>query len=359
MDAPRSTLPASSRSSTACRCCSTSRTRTAGSPTPTAPRASSSAGRPRRSSGGCRRSSSTRSTVERWAAQNREVLRTGRPIDIEDGWGERTPPDAQDAGVRRRGPAGRGDRPLDRHHASASAPRRRCAAARRGWPRRSRSPASARGTGTRSAREVTWSAELRRMLRARPGDASRSATRRSISCTPTTASVVAEASRTAMRARRDDGARAADAPRRRRATGCCSAAAARRWAPDGTARRFDGICEDVTERRHAEERLAEAQRLGADRLLRPRPRGRRGGAGRPRRTASSASSPSTTCRRARTCSAMVVDEDRERLRGEVDARDPRGRRRSTASSRSGAPTASCATCASAAPCTAPAAGRAT
>jgi diguanylate cyclase (GGDEF)-like protein/PAS domain S-box-containing protein len=31
--------------------------------------------------------------------------------------------------------------------------------------------------------------------------------------------------------------------------------------PDGVARRLDGICEDVTERRRAEERLAEAQRL--------------------------------------------------------------------------------------------------
>ena len=29
-------------------------------------------------------------TVERWAEQNREVLRTGRPIDVEDGWGGRT-----------------------------------------------------------------------------------------------------------------------------------------------------------------------------------------------------------------------------------------------------------------------------
>ena len=29
-------------------------------------------------------------TVERWAEQNREVLATGRPPDMEDGWGERT-----------------------------------------------------------------------------------------------------------------------------------------------------------------------------------------------------------------------------------------------------------------------------
>ena len=27
-------------------------------------------------------------TVERWAAQNAELLRTGGAIDIEDGWGE-------------------------------------------------------------------------------------------------------------------------------------------------------------------------------------------------------------------------------------------------------------------------------
>ena len=29
-------------------------------------------------------------TVERWTDQNREVMRTGRPIDVEDGWGGRT-----------------------------------------------------------------------------------------------------------------------------------------------------------------------------------------------------------------------------------------------------------------------------
>jgi diguanylate cyclase (GGDEF)-like protein/PAS domain S-box-containing protein len=29
-------------------------------------------------------------TVERWAEQNREVIRTGRPLEIEDGWGGRT-----------------------------------------------------------------------------------------------------------------------------------------------------------------------------------------------------------------------------------------------------------------------------
>ena len=29
-------------------------------------------------------------TVERWREQNREILKTGRPIDVEDGWGGRT-----------------------------------------------------------------------------------------------------------------------------------------------------------------------------------------------------------------------------------------------------------------------------
>ena len=41
-------------------------------------------------------------TVERWTAQNGEVLRTGRPLDVEDGWDGPHPPDPQDAGVRRR-----------------------------------------------------------------------------------------------------------------------------------------------------------------------------------------------------------------------------------------------------------------
>ena len=128
--------------------------------------------------------------------------------------------------------------------------------------------------------------------------------------------------------------------------------------PDGTRPRFDGICEDVTERRRAEQRLAEAQRLGQigsfDRDLE---------AGEvtwsPETYRIFGVEPEHHVPSRENVLAMVVEEDRERLQGEVDRAIARGRRLRLLRDASGAGTASCATCASAAPCTGPAAVRAT
>ena len=55
-------------------------------------------------------------TVERWAEQNREILQTGRPIDVEDGWAGRTHLTHKTPVFDCRGQGGRGHRHLDRHH---------------------------------------------------------------------------------------------------------------------------------------------------------------------------------------------------------------------------------------------------
>ena len=109
-------------------------------------------------------------------------------------------------------------------------------------------------------REVEWSDELRRMLAIPAG---------SEPLGPETLELVHGDDRIADRGggarprcaqRRDVRARPADAPRRRRGAADRVRAGAT-LAPDGTPRRLDGICEDVTERRRAESHLAEAQRL--------------------------------------------------------------------------------------------------
>ena len=82
--------PAARRPRRRRRCSCTCRTRTAGSCTPTAPPASSSASRPRRSSAGCPRSSSIRPRWSGGTSRTARCCETGRPIDVEDGWGGRT-----------------------------------------------------------------------------------------------------------------------------------------------------------------------------------------------------------------------------------------------------------------------------
>ena len=73
-------------------------------------------------------------TVERWAEQNREILRTGRPIDVEDGWGGRTHLTHKTPVFDADGKTVRGDRHLDRHHRPQA--RRGRAAAQREQPGR-------------------------------------------------------------------------------------------------------------------------------------------------------------------------------------------------------------------------------
>ncbi len=107
-------------------------------------------------------------TVERWAEQNREVLRTGRPIDIEDGWDGRThlthkTPlfDSQGRAVAVIGLS------------TDITQRKRAEDALRRRETRLAEAQQIAGVGSwhwdPEAHEVTWSAELRRMLGFEPG----------------------------------------------------------------------------------------------------------------------------------------------------------------------------------------------
>ena len=205
------------------------------------------------------------------------------------------------------------------------------------------------------AHQIAWSAELRRMLGLAPEDAPLGDDTLDL-VHPDDREVVAEASRTAM----ERGGTMELELRMRHADGGYRLLLCRGGAtlgPDGTARRFDGTCEDITERRRAQERLAEAQRLGQI-----------GSFDRDLEAGEVAWSPETY-------RIFGVDPEhhvpsRENVLAWSSTRTASGSRArstgrcartaaSTASSPSGARTASCATCASAAPCTAPAAARAT
>jgi diguanylate cyclase (GGDEF)-like protein/PAS domain S-box-containing protein len=171
-------------------------------------------------------------TVERWGAQNAELLRTGQAIEIEDGWGERvhlthkTP--VFDAGGRPGAVSGLSTDISERKRAEE--------ALRRSQERLAEAQQIA-GVGSWhldvETGDVEWSPELERLVP--PEDRER---------------VVAAArdGATVHELRTGDGRLV-----------LCRAGVTR--GPDGAPRRLDGTCEDITERRRAEERLAQAQQL--------------------------------------------------------------------------------------------------
>ena len=146
--------------------------------------------------------------------------------------------------------------------------------------------------------QIAWSAELRRMLGLAAEDAPAGDDTLDL-VHPDDRDAVADASRAAM----ERGGTTELEFRMRHADGgyrllLCRGGAT--MGQHGTVRRFDGTCEDITEHRRAQQRLAEAQRLGQIGSSTATSRQRRW-CGRPRRTASSGLIRSTTCRRARTC----------------------------------------------------------
>ena len=286
-------------------------------------------------------------TVERWAAQNAEVLRTGRPLDIEDGWGERThlthkTPVFDTAG-----------RPIAVIGLSTDITERKRAEERLTEAQQIAGVGSWHWDPEQQA--IMWSPELRRMLGLGPGDAPLGADTLEL-VHPGDRERVADASRAAM----DSGGTMEIEFRMRHADGDYRLLSCRGGAtigPEGTVRRFDGVCEDVTERRRSEERLVEAQRLAQI-----------GSFDRDLETGEIALSPEIY-------RMFEVDPDqvtptRELVLSSSSPRTGSGcaawsTRRSattaasTASSGCGGRTARSATCASAAPCTARPAGRGT
>jgi diguanylate cyclase (GGDEF)-like protein/PAS domain S-box-containing protein len=254
-------------------------------------------------------------TVERWAEQNREVLRTRRPIEVEDGWEGRTH-------LTHKTPLFDADgRPVAVIGLSTDITgQKRAEEALRRSEARLKEAQQIAGVGSwhwdPEAHAVTWSPELRRMLGIAPGAEPLGDETLEL-VHPDDRERVAAAAAAVLR----DGGTIELEMRMRHADGehrlmLCRGGAT--MGPDGTARRLDGVCEDITERRRAEQRLAEAQRLAqigsfdrdldADEVT-----------WSPELYRIFGVDPEHHVPSRENVLSMVVDGDRERLRGEVDA----------------------------------------
>ncbi len=197
-------------------------------------------------------------TVERWDEQNQEILRTGRPIDVEDGWDGRThlthKTPVFDSEGKAVGVIGISTDITDRKRAEDEL--------RRSERHLSEAQQIA-GVGSwhweSAAGRLTWSTELCHLFGLAPEDA------------PTDENAlllvheddrprVFEAGRAALagEAPLELDARIVRGDGEIRVLHCRGGVA---MGPDGSMDRIDGTCVDVTDRRRAEERLAEAQRL--------------------------------------------------------------------------------------------------
>jgi diguanylate cyclase (GGDEF)-like protein/PAS domain S-box-containing protein len=197
-------------------------------------------------------------TAARWNEQNQEVLATGRPIDVEDGWAGRTylthKTPVFDAAGKPVAVIGISTEITDRKRAEDDL--------RRSELRLTEAQQIA-GVGSwhfdAQTGELTWSAELCRLMGVPPDE---EVTRRDSML------FVHEDDRELAAAARD-AALSGDAPmdldlRVVRRDGAirihhCRGGVTR--GLDGKPLRLDGTCVDVTDRRRAEARLAEAQRL--------------------------------------------------------------------------------------------------
>ncbi len=247
-------------------------------------------------------------TAARWTGQNEEVLRTGRPLDVEDGWEGRTylthKRPVFDTEGRPLAVIGLSTEITDHKRREAQLVEAQKIAGVGSWhwePER---------------KAITWSPELRAMLGLGPESAPQGADTLDL-VHPDDRERVAAASIAAM----ETGGTMELEVRMRHADSSYRLMHVRGGAtlgPDRTVRRFDGVNEDITERRRAEQRLAEAQRLGqigsfdrdleADDVV-----------WSPETYRIFGVDPEHLVRSREGVLGHVVAEDRERLRDEVDA----------------------------------------
>jgi diguanylate cyclase (GGDEF)-like protein/PAS domain S-box-containing protein len=198
-------------------------------------------------------------TAERWTSQNAQVLRTGRPLDVEDSWSGRTylthKAPVFDAEGRPVAVIGLSTEITDQKRAEESLRRREAQLSE---------AQKIAGVGSwhwePERKEITWSPELRLMLGLDPDSAPHGTDTLEL-VHPDDRERITEASLEAM----GSGGTMEIEIRMRHADGGHRLVLVRGGAtlgPDRTVRRFDGVSEDITERRRAEQRLAEAQRLG-------------------------------------------------------------------------------------------------
>jgi diguanylate cyclase (GGDEF)-like protein/PAS domain S-box-containing protein len=197
-------------------------------------------------------------TVERWAEQNREILATGRPIDIEDGWGGRThlthKTPVFDSDGKPVGVIGISTDITDRKRAEDELRRRE---------RQLSEAQQIAGVGSwhwdSEVAALTWSSELCRLFGLEPEGAPTGEDALTL-IHADDRERVREAGRAALagEAPLDLDARIVRGDGEIRVLHCRGGVAT---GPDGSMDRIDGTCVDVTDRRRAEERLAEAQRL--------------------------------------------------------------------------------------------------
>jgi diguanylate cyclase (GGDEF)-like protein/PAS domain S-box-containing protein len=197
-------------------------------------------------------------TVERWSEQNREVMDTGRPIDVEDGWGGRTHLTHKTPVFDSQG------KPVAVIGISTDiTDRKRTEDELRRRERHLSEAQQIAGVGSwhweSEAGALTWSTELCRLFGLPPEE---------VPTGEDALQLVHEDDRERVR-EAGRAALAGEAPleldtrivRRDgeiRVLHCRGGVAT---GPDGSMSRIDGTCLDVTDRRRAEGRLAEAQRL--------------------------------------------------------------------------------------------------
>jgi diguanylate cyclase (GGDEF)-like protein/PAS domain S-box-containing protein len=253
-------------------------------------------------------------SVARWTKENAEVLRTLRPLDLEDRWqgrvyhSHKTPVWDADGGAV--GVIGISTDITDQVAAKDESRRREALLIE---------AQQIAGVGSwhwdPERQEVEWSPELRRIFGLEPGTEPLGPETLEL-VHPDDRAPLTTAARTALR----DGGTFELELRIRRGDGeerLISSRGGATLGPDGTARRLDGVCEDITERRRAEAHLAEAQRLAgigsfdrdldADEVT-----------WSPETYRIFGVDPEHLVPSRENVLSRVIDEDRERLRGEVD-----------------------------------------